>query len=496
MEYESPELIWKASQDALKAFNQQITSILERISDGFVALDTSWRFTYLNRKGAEIFHRLRQKKDSLLGKVLWDEFPEILGTDTERNYRRAVQDQVTAEFETQLDDAWFIVRAYPSSDGLSIYLLDITRRKEVEEERNKTETALRASEQHFRAAFDQVATGMAVADLSGRLEEANDRFVEILGYSKEELLTRTYADITHPDDIAVTQENVRRLLEGKVKDFTYEKRFVRKDGSIVWAIASVTFLLDHEGKPSRFIGVIDDITPRKRAEEKLREGAERLQLALAAGRMGHWSWNTATDLLDFGPGTAELFGLPAGSSITWEALRQMLHQDDREPTQRALLQALETHSDYDMEYRVRDGRGYRWIASRGRGVYTTEGKVSGMIGVAHDITDRRMNDHVHSRLAAVVESSDDAIISMGLDAVITTWNKGAEEMFGYAADEVIGKSIHLLLPAGRQDEETLILDRIIKGERVEHYETMRARKDGQLLNVSLTVSPVFDHNNQ
>ena len=79
------------SDEALKAFNHQITSVLERISDGFVALDTSWRFTYLNRKGEELFRRLQQSKDNLLGKVLWEEFPEILGTEIEKNYRFANQ---------------------------------------------------------------------------------------------------------------------------------------------------------------------------------------------------------------------------------------------------------------------------------------------------------------------------------------------------------------------------------------------------------------------
>lgn len=195
---ESPEGMQRASEQ-LGAFNQQTSHILERISDGFVALDTSWRFVYLNRKGEEIFRRLRKNHTSVLGKVLWDEFPEIKNTEIEQHYRRAVADQVTVEFESYLAplDEWFVVRAYPSSDGLSIYLLDISRRKRSEAARNKSESALRASEQHFRAAFNQAAVGMAVANLQGRFEAVNDRFSEMLGYSRDELLTprlrRTYA---------------------------------------------------------------------------------------------------------------------------------------------------------------------------------------------------------------------------------------------------------------------------------------------------------------
>jgi len=491
---ETPEQAVLASESALKAFNHQITNILERISDGFVALDTSWRFTYLNRKGEEIFHRLQKNKSELLGKVLWEEFPEILGTEIEQNYRRAVTDQVTVEFETRIEplDAWFIVRAYPSPDGVSIYLLDISRRKRTEADSLRTAAALRASEQHFRAAFNQAAVGMAVASLDGRFEEVNDRFTEILGLPREQLVQKTYLDITHPADSEQTRENVRKLVAGEIKGFTYEKRFLRGDGSIVWALTSVTLLVDHAGKPDKFIGVIDDITLRKQAEERLREGAERLQLALSGGHLGDWSWDAKSDVITCGIEAAEILGLPAGSAITWHALRQLLHEDDRERAREAVETALVGHSDYNIEYRVRIPEGYRWVAAKGRGVYAQDGAVIGMIGVVQDISGQKSHEALSARLAAVVESSDDAIISLGLDTLITTWNKGAEQMFGYRAEEIIGQSINRLLPPDRQDEEGLILGRIINGERVEHYETVRVRKDGGLLDVSLTVSPVYD----
>jgi PAS domain S-box-containing protein len=357
-----------SAKEALNNSNQQVTNILERISDGFVALDPQWRFTYLNHRGAEIFARFQKEKGSLLGRILWDEFPDLLGTEIEQNYRRAVMEQVTVEFETLLPplDEWYIIRAYPSADGLSIYLLDISRRKRTEADRSRTEEALRASEQHFRAAFNQAAVGMAVAALDGRFEEVNDRFCEILGFSREELLTRTFTDVTFIKANDTTKERARQLLAGEIKDYTYEKRFVRKDGTLVWTLTSVTLLVGEAGKPERFIGVIDDITLRKNAEE------------------------------------------------------------------------------------------------------------------------------LRSRLAAVVESSDDAIISMGLDTIVATWNKGAEQMFGYSVGEMVGQSIEILLPKGHENEETKILDRIIQGERIEHYETVRSCKDGRLVDVSLSVSPIHD----
>ena len=478
--------------------HQQITAILERISDGFAALDSQSRFTFLNHKCEEIFQRLKQQKTSFLGKNLWEEFPALLGTEIEQHYRRAVQDQVTVEFETHLKplNSWYIVRVYPSPDGVSLYFLDITRRKSTEIDRARSDQALKVSEQHFRAAFNQAAVGMGVASLDGRFEEVNDRFTEIVGYSREEMLQLTFVDLTFPADQPETHENVRKLLSGEIKEYNYEKRYIRKDGSIVWALTSVTLLFDQAGKPDRFIGVIDDITLRKHAEERILEAAERLQLALTAGHLGDWSWDARTDVITFGPQTAEIFCLPPNTAISWKALRELLHEDDREIARLSIEQSLATHSDYSIEYRIRHAEGFRWLAVQGRGVYAPDGSVLGMIGVAQNISDRRATEELRSRLAAVVESSDDAIITMTLDAVINTWNKGAERTFGYTADEVIGQAIHKLLPADRQHEESLILGRIMKGERVEHYETIRAHKDGHLIDVSLTVSPIYDADNK
>ena len=94
-------------------------------------------------------------------------------------------------------------------------------------------------------------------------------------------------------------------------------------------------------------------------------------------------------------------------------------------------------------------------------------------------------------LAALVESADDAIISKTLDGIITSWNKGAERIFGYTPDEVIGKSITILIPEDHEDEEPAILARLKAGERIEHYETIRVRKDGSQVDISLTVSPII-----
>jgi PAS domain S-box-containing protein len=129
----------------------------------------------------------------------------------------------------------------------------------------------------------------------------------------------------------------------------------------------------------------------------------------------------------------------------------------------------------------------RWVVER-----DASGNISSVLESNRDISDSKRAEEVQNRLAAIVESSDDAIVSKGLDGIISSWNKAAEQMFGYTADEAIGQHITLIIPSDRQDEETNILARIGRGERIDHFQTVRRRKDGTPLDVSVTISPVRD----
>ena len=125
-------------------------------------------------------------------------------------------------------------------------------------------------------------------------------------------------------------------------------------------------------------------------------------------------------------------------------------------------------------------------------LYDASGTLIGAVNMLIDISDRKRADMQAQRLASIVESSDDAIVSKGLNGIITSWNHGAERLFGYTAEEVIGKPITMLIPPDRMGEEPEIIGRVRRGERVDHYDTVRRRKDGSLIDISLTVSPLKD----
>jgi PAS domain S-box-containing protein len=162
------------------------------------------------------------------------------------------------------------------------------------------------------------------------------------------------------------------------------------------------------------------------------------------------------------------------------------------------------HDQCPMALALRTGqpsRGMEAIAERADGtrilflayptpLFDQSGALTGAVNMLVDITERRRAELDARRLAAIVESSDDAILAKDLNGVIITWNQGAERLFGYTQDEVVGKPVTILIPADRHDEEPAILARIRRGERIEHYETIRRRKDGSLVEISLTVSPI------
>lgn len=123
-------------------------------------------------------------------------------------------------------------------------------------------------------------------------------------------------------------------------------------------------------------------------------------------------------------------------------------------------------------------------------IFSADGSLAGAVNTLVDLTDRTIADETAQRYAAIVESSDDAILAKDRNGIITNWNRGAERLFGYTADEAIGKPVLMLVPLDRHSEEATILSRIRNGEPMDHYETIRRRKDGSLIEISLSISPI------
>jgi PAS domain S-box-containing protein len=172
---------------------------------------------------------------------------------------------------------------------------------------------------------------------------------------------------------------------------------------------------------------------------------------------------------------------------------ELVHPEDLPAVQHSLAELLRTPAaQATLQYRLRRKDG-SWAWVEGKGANLLHDPAVGAIVVNYrNISEQRQAEEVRSRLAAIVESSDDAILGVALDGTITTWNAGAQRLYGYRADEVLGRPVSVLMPAGQADELPAMLDKLRRGERIDHYETVRLRKDGSPVPVSLSVSPIRD----
>ncbi|HEX5019393.1 MAG TPA: PAS domain S-box protein [Candidatus Binatia bacterium] len=246
-----------------------------------------------------------------------------------------------------------------------------------------------------------------------------------------------------------------------------------------------------------YVQQAERVIERRQALQLLRKSEERLALALEASRSGVWDINLSTGTGEVSESFRSLHGFSSGKLLTYAKWLARLHREDRKQFARYGEEWLRAGTEFDFEYRIdHPGLGERWLAAVGRVLRSPQGNPARLIGVSTDVTERKHHEIARAQLAAIVESSEDAIISTDLTGAITSWNRGAERLYGYGASEIIGESVFRLVPDYIRDEDAVLLRRIAEGESIENYETRRRRKDGSDLDVALTISPLKNDRGQ
>jgi PAS domain S-box-containing protein len=363
----------------------------------------------------------------------------------------------------------------------------------------QSEQRLRNSIVQFRTLFDAAPIGISVVDAAGNIIETNRQAEQILGVPKHEHETRSVADpswrIIRPDGTPMPPEEyagMRALRENKRID-NLEMGIVQGEGAVIWLNVTAAPI----PQPQRgAIIVYTDITGWRSAQQALAASEQRLAQALDAVSDGVWNWNVQTGALTYSKKWLDKYGYSVedvNSRISfWESI---VHPDDWQRVQ----QALEAHFSgqtpvYICENRLRTKAGeYRYNLDRGRVVeWDEQGRPLHMVGADTDITERMQSELAQAQLAAIVESSEDAILSNDLHGVITSWNRSAAQLYGYTAAEAIGQPAALLFPPECAGEMATILQRMEQGQPLSHYETEHIGRRGQRMLVSLTISPVRD----
>jgi PAS domain S-box-containing protein len=396
-------------------------------------------------------------------------------------------------------------------------------------DRVHSESFLREEDERLAAAYEHAGIGLAEVDADGKLRRLNGHLAALLGYAPGDLIGRSIFAPDLAEDIEQDQAQFRRQVRGEIDRYTVEKRFRRSDGARLWVAITSSSVRDAAGAFLFAVRVQHDITHQKSAEEALARRAEEqaalyefteavqrsgtrdeiYALALdaiiralcchrasvllfnASGHMafvaarglseryqhavhGHSPWNADT------PNPAPIYIEDIESATFSEELKETLRTEGI-----GALAFIPIVQDGRLigKFMAYYDRPHAFPASE-RDLALT---LARQLGFA---VERMRAQRATQQLVSIVESSSDAIVSKDLNGIILTWNRGAERVFGYRAEEVIGKPITILIPPDRLDEEPGILARLRRGELVDHYETVRRRKDGRLIDISLTISPV------
>lgn len=361
--------------------------------------------------------------------------------------------------------------------------------------RRRAEETLRVSEERFATAFSYAPIGIALVAPDGHFLKANYALCALLGYAEAKLLSMTFEDVTHPDDLALGRPMMDGLMTGKFDTFQLEKRYVRANGEVITALLDVALVRDRGGKPKYQIAHIQDCSARKSAELAIAEVVERLSEAQRIGQIGDWSFDLVTQVISWSPQVYSILGRdPAlgpphdyadNANIYDDASQQLMAE------RIALAIATGVTQDYELMARRSDGEQI-WLQAFAVPDRDPDGQIHRLHGTVQDITQRKRGQLLSARMAAIIDSSEDAIISEDLNGVIISWNKSAERIFGYTEEQMVGQSTLRLIPLAQHTDEITILRLLRDGQRIDHFETKRLTSQGKLIDVSLSISLVKD----
>jgi PAS domain S-box-containing protein len=366
-------------------------------------------------------------------------------------------------------------------------------------ERRQAVAGLREAEDRYRTLVEQLPLVTYIDRLDAWSSSIfmSQQIERILGYPVQDWLDdpQFFPKVLHPDDRdRVLEEHAHAHRTGQ--SFTSQYRMIAKDDRVVWFEDVVTIVRDDSGTPVQAQGFLIDITHRKATELALSDSEERFR-TLVGNVPGvifrcdidsDWTMEFLSDEIE------ELVGYPASEFIhnRIRTFASVVHPDDREGLEAEVGEAVKEGRPYTTEYRVlhRDGS-LRSVVERGQAVLGRNADYK-LDGAIFDITERKRSEEARLKLASIVESAPDAIIGTDLEDRITSWNRGAEHLYGVMAEEAIGQVFSFHMPSDRPEERPALVARVAKGEEIRNFETVRERADGKLVDVSLTISPVTD----
>jgi len=372
------KLTAERERDATAASLQHV---LESTTDGLATLDNEWRYTYMNEQGARM---VGMRPGDLMGKVVWELFPEAAEGEFGREYRLAVETGKPRHFDAVLPgtaNVWLECHCYPTEQGLSVYFRDVTEEK-------ITERALRKSESRFRQLFESDLLGIGIPDRLGGIRESNDALLRLTGYTREDQdAGRVRWDLMTPPEYAeIDKAHIAEAVE-RGSCTPYEKEFIRKDGTRVPVLVGYALVRSAEDES---VGFVMDLSRQKQVEAELREREERFRVLAESLPPIIFMTNKFGENIYCNRRYSDYVGTDAAETMGF-GWRQFIHPDDIERTDATWKRCFETGETYVDQFRLRRKDGmYRHFLSRAVAVKNDAGEVEQWIGSATDIHDQKL----------------------------------------------------------------------------------------------------------
>lgn len=475
------------ARESSRRLAERLYQTLDNINDGFVTIDENWQFTFVNQEAM----RLLERSDTdLYDRSLWEILPDIVGSSFERHLREAVETQGVRTFVEYASGLakWFSVRAYPSSEGLAVYLQDVTSSRAQQEQLALLEAAVSRSNDIF------LITEASLLDEPGpRIVYANDAITKLTGYNPQDLVGKSPRLFQGPGTSRSELDRIRAALDARAP-VNAELINYAKSGSEYWVELDIAPIVDREGRATHFVAVQRDITQRKAAQDALAISELRFRTVAQLSADIVWDWELASNVIwQNEEGSARYFkpGEMPDSPQSW---MERIHPEDSERVLTDLIAALRGGGDeWSAEYRLQRADGtYSQMVARAAVIRNHLGKAVRIVGSAEDVTEQReLEDRVrHSEesyrtlfqaapYAIIVKDRDTHRLIAVNDAAVKQYGWSREEMLTmtmsdfYAADD-------LQAPTARQRSYSSDSTALLTGLR-------HRKKDGTYIDVEMAV---------
>ena len=412
---------------------------------------------------------------------------------------------------------WFLFRVNPLRDDAGNIIkwygtnIDIEDRKRADEalrrevtERTRAEQLARIDEARFRRFFDLPLIGMAVTSPERRFLEVNEKLCQVLGYPREELIGRDWASITHPDDLSGNLGLLDEAMAGATESYSMDKRYIHRDGQIVYASISVCCVRRTDGTADHFVLTVQDVTARHQVQEQLERTEAHLRHGQQIARLASYeAYPPGLGDVRWSEQLHDMIGLDPASPVPQmgEYIERFVHPDDREHMREAVLRRANADHRFVMEYRiVRPDGTLRYMQSITDPVKDESGRIVKLVGTLLDTTERKLaTERLETQTALLdqlFQSVAEATVLLDLDDRVLRVNTEFTRMFRYTAEQARGLRINdLIVPAERMAEAALLSSDLARGQAC-NAESVRRREDGSRLQVSILGAPIVSGGRQ